>query len=89
MTQRLRRKFLRHCAAAALLGAVRIPAQAQTSQARIGILAVSSQEAARPSVDAFKKRLQELGYAEGQNVRYVNVLPTATFTSCAAWLMSW
>jgi putative ABC transport system substrate-binding protein len=50
---------------------VRIPAQAQTSQARIGILAVSSQEAARPSVDAFKKRLQELGYAEGQNVRYV------------------
>ena len=48
-----------------------MPAQAQTSQARIGILAVSSQEAARPSVEAFKKRLQEQGYVEGQNVRYV------------------
>ena len=71
MTQPSRRKFLSRCAATALLGAVGIPAQAQTSQARIGILAVSSQEAARPSVDAFKKRLQELGYAEGQNVRYL------------------
>ena len=71
MTQPTRRLLLRYLAAAALLGAACMPAQAQTSQARIGILAVSSQEAARPSVDAFKKRLMELGYAEGQNVRYV------------------
>jgi putative ABC transport system substrate-binding protein len=54
-----------------VLAALRIPAQAQPAHVRIGILAVSTQEAARPSVDAFKKRLQELGYAEGQNVRYV------------------
>jgi putative ABC transport system substrate-binding protein len=54
-----------------LLAAVRVPAQAQSAQARVGILAVSTQEAARPSVEAFKKRLQELGYTEGQNVRYV------------------
>jgi ABC-type uncharacterized transport system substrate-binding protein len=47
------------------------PALAQAGPARIGVLAVSTQEAARPSVDAFKKRLQELGYVEGQNVRYL------------------
>ena len=32
---------------------------------------MSSLEATRPSLDAFKKRMQELGYVEGQNVRYV------------------
>jgi ABC-type uncharacterized transport system substrate-binding protein len=47
------------------------PALAQAAPAHIGVLAVSSQEAAKPSVDAFKKRLQELGYVEGQNVRYL------------------
>ena len=44
---------------------------AQAGPARIGVLAVSTQDAARPSIDAFKKRLQELGYVEGQNVRYL------------------
>ncbi len=46
------------------------PALAQ-ALARIGVLAVSSQEAARPALEAFKKRMQELGYVEGQNVRYL------------------
>jgi len=53
-------------------GAIASPqALAQAGPARIGVLSVSSQEAAKPSVDAFKKRLQELGYVEGQNVRYL------------------
>ena len=47
------------------------PALAQATPARIGVLAVSTQEAARPALEAFKKRLQELGYADGQNVRYL------------------
>jgi len=64
-----RRNFLR--LAAAMLAAQSITVLGQTAQARIGILAVSSQEAARPSVEAFKKRLQEQGYIEGQTVRYV------------------
>jgi putative ABC transport system substrate-binding protein len=35
------------------------------------VLSVSTREAASPSVDAFKKRLQELGYVEGKSVRYL------------------
>lgn len=54
-----------------MLAALRIPAQAQSASPRVGILTVSSQEAARPAVDAFKRRLQELGYVEGQTIRYV------------------
>lgn len=46
-------------------------ALAQAGLARIGVLAVSTQEAARPALDAFKKRLQELGYVEGKSVRYL------------------
>ena len=65
-----RRSFLQQFAAAALAVAC-FPVEAQTAQQRIGILAVSSQEAARPSIDGFKKRMQELGYVEGQNVRYL------------------
>ena len=35
------------------------------------MLSVSTREAASPSVDAFKKRLQELGYVEGKSIRYL------------------
>jgi ABC-type uncharacterized transport system substrate-binding protein len=47
------------------------PALAQAGPARIGVLAVSTQEAAKPALDAFKQRLHELGYVDGQNIRYV------------------
>jgi len=46
-------------------------ALAQAGLARIGVLSVSTREAASPSVDAFKKRLQELGYVEGKSIRYL------------------
>jgi len=47
------------------------PALAQADPVRIGVLSVSTREAASPSVDAFKKRLQELGYVEGKGIRYL------------------
>ncbi|OGA22629.1 MAG: hypothetical protein A3H34_07010 [Betaproteobacteria bacterium RIFCSPLOWO2_02_FULL_67_19] len=38
---------------------------------KIGVLAISGEQAARPYVEAFQKRLQELGYAEPRGVRYL------------------
>ena len=67
---RSRRSFLLYLAALASVCALTLPVHAQAPM-RVGILAVSSQEAARPATDAFKKRMQELGYVEGQNLRYL------------------
>lgn len=59
-------------AAALAAGAVAAaPSLAQPAQAKIGVLSASSQEAAKPYVDAFKQRLHELGFADGQGVRYL------------------
>lgn len=46
-------------------------AQGQPAPVNIGILAISGEQTARPYVEAFQKRLQELGYAEPRGVRYL------------------
>lgn len=67
-------KTMRLLALAALLTlgmAPAMPVIGQPALPRIGVLAVSSQEAAKPYVDAFRQRLHESGFVEGQGVRYV------------------
>jgi putative ABC transport system substrate-binding protein len=63
---------IRVLALAALLSvSVAAPVIAQPALPRIGVLASSTQEAAKPYLDAFKHRLHELGFVEGQGVRYL------------------
>jgi len=65
-------RTMRFLALAALLAVgMAPPALAQPAQPKIGVLAVSSQEAAKRYVDAFRQRLHELGFVDGQSVRYL------------------
>jgi putative ABC transport system substrate-binding protein len=53
---------------AVVLAGVSSLAQAQP---KIGVLSLSTREAAKPNVEAFRQRLADLGYADGAAVRYV------------------
>jgi putative ABC transport system substrate-binding protein len=63
-----RRAFIGTLAGGLLAAPLAVEAQPQARVARIGVIPSGSPATSAASVDAFRQRLRELGYAEGRNI---------------------